>query len=98
MRLERVDDDAFLDLWSLDELPACEAGIKLLKVVFDGEEQPVFWNTLRLYAGGVSHTAELRNPPAWDLVRNTVLGSAFRNNPKCLQDFGEAFFENTPAF
>jgi hypothetical protein len=45
-----MDNDAFLDLWSLDELPACEAGMKLLKGVFDSEEQPVFWNTLRLYA------------------------------------------------
>jgi hypothetical protein len=60
------NDDALLDLWSLDELPACEAGMKLLKVVYDSEEQPVFWNTLRLYAGGVSRTSELRNPAAWE--------------------------------
>jgi len=61
-----MDNDEFLDLWSLDELPACEAGMKLLKVVYESEEQAVFWNTLRLYAGGVSRTSELRNAAAWE--------------------------------
>jgi hypothetical protein len=61
-----MDNDAFLDLWSLDELPACEDGMELLKVVYDSEEQPVFCNTLRLYAGGVVSFSGLRNPAAFE--------------------------------
>jgi hypothetical protein len=61
-----MHNDAFLDLWSTDEIPACETGMKLLRVVYDSEDQAVFWNTLRLYAGGVSRSSELRNPAAWE--------------------------------
>jgi hypothetical protein len=40
--------------------------MKLLRVVYDNEDQAVFWDTLRLYAGGVSHTSELLDLTAWE--------------------------------
>jgi hypothetical protein len=35
--LSKLAKDAFLDLWSTDEIPVCEAGTKLLRVVYDGK-------------------------------------------------------------
>ena len=60
-----MNHDAFLDLWITDELPACDVGMRLLEVVYEREDATVFWNTLRLYAGGVSRSSELRHPAAW---------------------------------
>jgi hypothetical protein len=61
-----MHNDAFLDLWSTDEIPACDIGMKLLKVAYDNEDQVVFWDALRLYAGGVSSSSGLRDPAAWE--------------------------------
>jgi len=51
-----MSNDVFLELWVADEIPACDVGMILLKGVYDTEDRAVFWNILRIYAGGVSHS------------------------------------------
>jgi hypothetical protein len=63
--MQTLDYESFLNQWGLDDIPACNIGMLLLKNVSDNFESKTFWDTLKRYENSQSIDPDIDENPYW---------------------------------